>query len=389
MKENIQLSFIMPCFNSEAFVRNGIENIKRACSIADFSSFEIIAVNDGSTDDTANILDELSENSEEYHLDVIHQQNKGVSSARNAGIRQAKGDWIWFVDADDSITDDSISHISEILTSICEGGNLRTDCIIFGFDILDNEQQATCLPISPDRDKNVDVTTVKKEFLEDSYIKNIAGYSQKNLDRLYNGLSISDQPIFLLGTVWHYLFRKDIIDENILYFDEEVSLNEDGLFVIEYLTCIDKATIINRSFYNYRLNTTGGLFGTLSNPRKMTVNKMAIAQGREKIREKIKQRSNKDIRAYYVGSIVLSMMEIAVKSTSKKFDTELLNLYLKYCHSDVAKYAIKEVSIKGAPIKYLIPFLMLKLRLYRTVFAILWLIQKCGYQITGTKSIFK
>ena len=121
----------------------------------------------------------------------------------------------------------------------------------------------------------------------------------------------------------------------------------------------------------------------------MTVNKMAIAQGREKIREKIKQRSNKDIRAYYVGSIVLSMMEIAVKSTSKKFDTELLNLYLKYCHSDVAKYAIKEVSIKGAPLKYLIPFLMLKLRLYRTVFAILWLIQKCGYQITGTKSIFK
>ena len=79
-------------------------------------------MNDGSTDDTANILDELSENSEEYHLDVIHQQNKGVSSARNAGIRQAKGDWIWFVDADDSITDDSISHISEILTSICEGG---------------------------------------------------------------------------------------------------------------------------------------------------------------------------------------------------------------------------------------------------------------------------
>ena len=119
MKENIQLSFIMPCFNSEAFVRNGIENIKRACSIADFSSFEIIAVNDGSTDDTANILDELSGG---HHLNVIHQQNKGVSSARNAGIRQAKGDWIWFVDADDSITDDSISHISEILTSICGGG---------------------------------------------------------------------------------------------------------------------------------------------------------------------------------------------------------------------------------------------------------------------------
>lgn len=269
------------------------------------------------------------------------------------------------------------------------GGKFSTDCIIFGFGILDNTQKTICLPISPDRDKNVDVTTVNKGFIEDSYIKNIAGYSQRNLDRLYNGLSISDQPIFLLGTVWHYLFRKDIIDENRLCFDEDVSLNEDGLFVIEYLTCIYNAAIIKRSFYNYRLNATGGLFGTLANPQKMTVNKIAIAKGREKIRENIKRRTGKDIRPYYVGSVVLSVMEIAVKSTSRKFDRELLGMYLKYCHSDVAKFAIKEVSIKGAPLKYRVPFLMLKLRLYRTVFAMLWLVQKCGYQITGTKSIFK
>ncbi|MGM9713714.1 MAG: glycosyltransferase family 2 protein [Prevotella sp.] len=123
MKDNVQLSFIMPCFNSESFVRTGIENIKKACSIADYSSYEIIAVNDGSTDDTAKILEALSEDSGEYHLSVIHQQNKGVSAARNAGLKQAKGDWIWFVDADDSLTEDSISHLSKVITSMCGGVN--------------------------------------------------------------------------------------------------------------------------------------------------------------------------------------------------------------------------------------------------------------------------
>ena len=82
-------------------------------------------------------------------------------------------------------------------------------------------------------------------------------------------------------------------------------------------------------------------------------------------------------------------MEIAAKSTKGKLDMELMKLYLSYCCSEVAKYSINNISTKGAPLKYKIPFVMLKLGLPRTVFLIMWLIQKSGYQITGKNSLFK
>ena len=384
MKDNILLSFIMPCYNAAKYIKTCIETIINECEKAEFYSFEIIAVNDGSTDDTKDILDGLMIR-KEYRLNVINQQNSGVSAARNIGIAQAKGCWIWFVDADDVISADSVCTLKERIF----GGTTETDCIIFGFRTIDGNSITERMPLVPaGKITNSDIT-VDNSVLDELYIKNISGYSQKNINRLYNGMPISEHEIFLLGTVWHYLFRRDVIDCNKLCFDEKVSLNEDGLFTVDYLSCITKATIINNTCYDYRLNSTGGLFGTLNNPKKMTMNKIAIANGRERLRKKILERSGKDIRPYYLGSIVLSAMEIAAKSTKGKLDMELMKLYLSYCSSEVAKYSIKNISTKGAPLKYKIPFVMLKLGLHRTVFLIMWLIQKSGYQITGKNSLFK
>lgn len=387
MTEDILLSFIMPCYNVSEFVQSGIETIIKECDKAKFSSYEIIAVNDGSTDRTKQVLDKIKERKKDYRLSVIDQNNAGVSAARNAGFRHAKGHWIWFVDADDNIAADCMCAISDKIR--IGGGNDETDGFIFGFSILDRNNVGKCYPIFPAGKEDVDEIPVDAEVIDDLYIRNIAGYSQKNIERLYKGLAISEHPIFLLGTVWHYLFRKDVILKNNLRFDERVTLNEDGLFVIDYLSCITNAKICRILCYDYRLNSTGGLFGTLDNPQKMSLNKIAIAEGRERVRENILYRSGKDIREYYMASVALSIMEIAVKSTSRRFDRELMGLYLSYCNSKVAKYAVKEICTQGAPLKYKIPFTLLKLGLYRTVFLMVWLIQKCGYQITGKNSLFK
>ena len=358
------------------------------CEAAGFRDYEIVAVNDGSNDDTSSVLAEMRDNPKYKCLLVVNQENRGVSAARNTGIEAASGEWIWFVDADDYIADGSVGRFVSIMYG--GGKNTNLDCVIFGFSIDKCEGNSDKIyPLFAAQAQHGDIEYVDRDVIDDIYVRNIAGYSQDNLDRLYKGLPISDKPIFLLGTVWHYLFKKAIIKKHGLVFDTKVALNEDGLFVLEYLSCISRAVLVNTIGYRYRLNSTGGLFGTLSNVPKLINNKMAIANGRERARENILRRSGKDIRPYYIASIVLSCMEIAVKSTSRGFKYKEMKQFMAYCTMPVATCAIKSISIKGATLKYRIPFLLLKTGLYRTLFVLLWLVQKLGCQIVGGKSIFK
>lgn len=90
-----KLSIIVPVYNKAPYLKDTV----CALETQTFCDFELILVDDGSTDGSAEISDELAGNSK--HIHVIHQKNEGVSSARNRGLAAATGEWVWFVDADD------------------------------------------------------------------------------------------------------------------------------------------------------------------------------------------------------------------------------------------------------------------------------------------------
>ena len=99
----IKLSFIIPVYNVAPYIRKCVESLIRQ----DFSSYEIILVDDGSTDESSMICDEFVSRidnmwiDDRYSIQVIHQKNAGLSAARNAGLKAAKGDYVCFVDSDD------------------------------------------------------------------------------------------------------------------------------------------------------------------------------------------------------------------------------------------------------------------------------------------------
>lgn len=97
---NIFVSIIVPVYNVERYLRECLDSIAQLKAF----SWEAILIDDGSTDSSGAICDEYAKRESKFR--VIHQKNAGVSAARNAGLDAAKGEWIWFVDSDDSINPD-------------------------------------------------------------------------------------------------------------------------------------------------------------------------------------------------------------------------------------------------------------------------------------------
>lgn len=106
---NIFVSIIVPVYNVERYLRECLDSIAQLKAF----SWEAILIDDGSTDSSGAICDEYAKREPKFR--VIHQKNAGVSAARNAGLDAAKGEWIWFVDSDDSINPDFEISNPEVL----------------------------------------------------------------------------------------------------------------------------------------------------------------------------------------------------------------------------------------------------------------------------------
>lgn len=98
--QDIFISIIVPVYNVEKYLRECLDSISQLKAV----TWEAILVDDGSTDISGQICDEYAKQDSRFR--VIHQKNAGVSAARNAGLEAAEGEWIWFVDSDDSINPD-------------------------------------------------------------------------------------------------------------------------------------------------------------------------------------------------------------------------------------------------------------------------------------------
>ncbi len=117
----MKVSVIIPCYNVEAFIEECIESLRGQ----NMQDFEVICVNDGSSDRTKELLDRLG-NSSELSIKVIHQVNKGASSARNHGLQHASGEYIQFLDADDLLTPGKLAHQLQLVAEH------ESPCVIFG-----------------------------------------------------------------------------------------------------------------------------------------------------------------------------------------------------------------------------------------------------------------
>ena len=203
---NIEIYKIDRCFNS---ILNQLD-----------SKDELIFVDDGSNDETANFLDTLKlEN-----VIVIHQINGGAASARNTGLEIAKNEWIVFVDPDDWIKENSLQEVKTYL-------NTNKDIYIFDYYGTSDEKEI----------KKYCFFTFKDVSKEDIY-RNLLG------DRYYtNGVD----GIIGCGVPWAHVYKKSFLDNNNLRFDPKFKREEDNFFTMYATSKTDKIEIVNYPFYIY------------------------------------------------------------------------------------------------------------------------------------------
>lgn len=203
-----KLSIIIPAYNADQYIRSCLDSILQN-SKESLAKTEIIVINDGSTDNTLKILESYNQ----YKNIKIHTtKNQGVSAARNLGISLAKGEWVTFIDADDTISD---NFIAKNIPRLNESILIKCEVV----DRLLNKAQVG-KPISK----------ITREFLYGLVLCQIDGFSVS------------------------YFYDSKILKS--IRFREDIHFMEDSVFLIEYLKkCKAKEVIEYKdSFYFYRNN---------------------------------------------------------------------------------------------------------------------------------------
>lgn len=206
------ISVIVPVYNVEKYLSKSIDSIINQT----YSCIEIILVDDGSTDKSGQICDELG--MKDNRIRTIHKKNGGVSSARNRGIDEAKGQYIVFVDADDWVEEKYIEYLARLITE-------------------DNVQLGMVGYV-----KRRNITDV----LSDECINNKK--IEINREEALNLILANEEN---LGYIWNKIYFKKIIVENQIRYNENILLWEDLLFCCEYISKVQNISFFNAKLYNY------------------------------------------------------------------------------------------------------------------------------------------
>ena len=216
---NPTVSIIVPVYNAERTIGRCIESILNQ----EFQDFELLLVNDGSTDGSGPLCDGYA--AKDPRVRVIHKPNTGVSDTRNTALNEARGTYLQFLDSDDWITSDATS----VLVRAAE--STRCDLVISDFYRVVGER------VSQKGDIDDDSLMTREEY---------AAHMMEN------------PADFYYGVLWNKLYRRSIVEQHHLRMDPQISWCEDFMFNLEYIRYAETFRAIQVPIYYY-VKTKGSL----------------------------------------------------------------------------------------------------------------------------------
>lgn len=215
------VSIVIPIYNGEKYIKK----MYRSLSRQSFQDFELLYINDGSSDNSLDILVQIAK--EDKRVKVYSHKNQGICASRNLGISNSHGKYIIFLDQDDDIENDLVEgYVSSIV-------NENTDMAVFG----------------------------KIHYFISGEIINKKEYQNFSEERIYDRIKIYEYLFNLdnkkrLMTIWSCIYKKDIIEKYNICFDEHFKHgDEDGMFNIEYVLHCDSVYFSDKCYYHYYIRS--------------------------------------------------------------------------------------------------------------------------------------
>lgn len=224
------ISVIIPVYKVEKYIRKCIDSIINQ----DYRDFELIIIDDGSPDQSIVIAEQLLRQQSDINYRIIHTQNRGVSSARNIGIKESRGDYCIMVDSDDYLSNNFLSTYARLINN-----NPGLNIYSTGFNVI--------------------VENEKPSFVSTNYI------IQKVPSLYVQKLFLSRKLVLLLPTL---LLNREFLLSNNLSFDEEVRYSEDVQFIWRCI-CYNEKSLVHCDAQNYNYVFHTGSTMSASNVKKI------------------------------------------------------------------------------------------------------------------------
>ncbi|MBR1605156.1 MAG: glycosyltransferase [Alphaproteobacteria bacterium] len=226
-----KFSIIIPVYNAEKYLPKCIDSLIKQT----FKKFEIICINDGSSDKSLNILKRYATN--DTRIKIFTQKNSGPAVARNLGLEKAQGKYLWFIDADDWIEEKAC----EILNNIINKNS--PDITIFASNVYN---------------------TQSKEFIHDKN-RSLMDISDKYIEKKINLDSFPNIFDYIPTEAWNKIYKSDFIKNNEILFNKNIYGMDDGLFTEETVIKSSSLYITKNALYNYRVSNANSIVHYLLN----------------------------------------------------------------------------------------------------------------------------
>lgn len=223
-KNNDLISVIIPVYNAEQYLAETLASLMKQT----YTNFEAIIINDGSSDNSENIISECVKCDNRFT--VISQKNSGVSVARNIGIDNSNGVWIYFLDSDDIMESTMLEDMVEV--------SMGVDMVVSSIMVEDISEKCA-------QAKKFETSTLVN--------RNDIGDFLCRMDM--------HEKDMLLNYVWNRLMKKSVILKHNIRFNEKVRLGEDFLFICRYLEECNSILLLDKCLYHYFIRGNTSLAG--------------------------------------------------------------------------------------------------------------------------------
>lgn len=223
----IKVSVIVPIYNVEKYLHKSLESLANQT----LKEIEILMVDDGSTDRSSEIAGKFAETHSNFHL--VTKENGGLSSARNAGMDAAQGEYLAFVDSDDWVSE----YMMEKLYTNAK--KYDADMVMAGFERVDSHGN-----VSESHKLSKLKDFYQKQQVYDNILLPMCGGKPEDSADIPVGMS-----------VWRNIYRRSLIEEKHIRFkSERVYLSEDIVFHMDLLPLVERVAVVHECLYFYRLN---------------------------------------------------------------------------------------------------------------------------------------